>query len=101
MAEILFWSRVSRDLFSGLAPWLTNLPGGLGHTRLGHFCRCFGVICGDLCDCVQSTLPELKARGYDEKLTLGAIAGSDTLGLLFPPSVSGFVIAARCFRLVF
>lgn len=30
MGEILFRSRMSRDLFSGLAPWMRSLPGGWG-----------------------------------------------------------------------
>ncbi|MBZ0217650.1 MAG: TRAP transporter large permease subunit, partial [Fimbriimonadaceae bacterium] len=32
-------------------------------------------------------IPELIRRGYDEKLVLGTIAGSGTLGLLIPPSI--------------
>ncbi|RYH20937.1 MAG: TRAP transporter large permease subunit [Alcaligenaceae bacterium] len=34
-----------------------------------------------------AALPELRKRGYDEKLVLGTIAGSGTLGLLIPPSI--------------
>lgn len=28
MGEILFRSRMSKDLFTGLAPWMRSLPGG-------------------------------------------------------------------------
>ena len=33
------------------------------------------------------TLPELKARGYPEDITIGTLAGAGTLGLLIPPSI--------------
>lgn len=33
------------------------------------------------------TIPELAKRGYDDKMTLGTLAGSATLGLLIPPSI--------------
>ncbi|MFP5406984.1 MAG: TRAP transporter large permease, partial [Gammaproteobacteria bacterium] len=31
--------------------------------------------------------PELRKRGYDERMIIGSIAGSGTLGLLIPPSI--------------
>jgi len=33
------------------------------------------------------TIPELTARGYDERMILGSLAGSATLGLIIPPSI--------------
>ncbi|MBA4264878.1 MAG: C4-dicarboxylate ABC transporter permease, partial [Comamonadaceae bacterium] len=33
------------------------------------------------------TLPELKKRGYPEKMAVGTLAGASTLGLLIPPSI--------------
>jgi len=33
------------------------------------------------------TLPELKAQGYSERMAIGTLAGSGTLGLLIPPSI--------------
>ena len=38
-------------------------------------------------------LPELKRRGYDEKLCLGSLAGASTLGILIPPSIIMVVYA--------
>lgn len=90
MGEILFRSRVSRDLFSGLAPWLRGLPGGLGHVGIfasGIFAAVSGSSAATCATVAKVALPELKRRGYDEKLVLGAIAGSGTLGLMIPPSV--------------
>ena len=33
------------------------------------------------------TIPELRKRGYDDKMAIGTLAGSGTLGLLIPPSI--------------
>ena len=40
------------------------------------------------------SLPELQKRGYDEKMAIGTLAGSGTLGLLIPPSIIMIVYAA-------
>ncbi len=90
MGEILFRSRLSGDLFAGLSPWLRRLPGRLLHVNvLG--CGLFAAVSGSsaaTCATVgKISIPELARRGYDERLTLGSIAGSGTLGLLIPPSI--------------
>jgi len=90
MGEILFRSRMSRDLFSGLAPWMRSMPGGLGHVGIlasGIFAAVSGSSAATCATVAKVAVPELKARGYDESLVLGTIAGSGTLGLLIPPSI--------------
>ncbi|MGB6103323.1 MAG: TRAP transporter large permease subunit [Pusillimonas sp.] len=90
MGEILFRSRMSKDLFTGLAPWMRSLPGGLGHVGIlasGIFAAVSGSSAATCATVAKVAVPELKARGYDEKLILGTIAGSGTLGLLIPPSI--------------
>lgn len=90
MGEILFRSRMSKDLFSGLAPWMRSLPGGLAHVGIlasGIFAAVSGSSAATCATVAKVTVPELKARGYDEKLILGTISGSGTLGLLIPPSI--------------
>lgn len=90
MGEILYRSRMSKDLFSGLAPWMRSLPGGLAHVGVlasGIFAAVSGSSAATCATVSKVTVPELKARGYDEKLVLGTIAGSGTLGLLIPPSI--------------
>lgn len=90
MGEILFRSRMSRDLFSGLAPWMRSLPGGLGHVGIlasGIFSAVSGSSAATCATVAKVAVPELKKRGYDERLILGTIAGSGTLGLLLPPSI--------------
>jgi tripartite ATP-independent transporter DctM subunit len=90
MGEILFRTRLSEDMFRGLAPWLERVPGRLLHTNIIG-CTIFAAVSGSsaaTCATIgKMTLPELKARGYHEDLTVGTLAGAGTLGLLIPPSI--------------
>jgi tripartite ATP-independent transporter DctM subunit len=90
MGEILFRTRLSEDMFKGLAPWLERVPGRLLHTNIIG-CTIFAAVSGSsaaTCATIgKMTLPELKARGYPEDMTIGTLAGAGTLGLLIPPSI--------------
>lgn len=90
MGEILLRSRLSEDMFSGLAPWLGRLPGRLLHVNIIG-CAIFAAVSGSSAATAATigrmSVPELKRRGYPEKLILGTLAGSATLGLLIPPSI--------------
>src|SRR5512147_2415303 len=90
MGEILFRTRLSEDMFRGLAPWLERLPGRLLHTNIIG-CTIFAAVSGSsaaTCATIgKMTLPELKSRGYPEGITVGSLAGAGTLGLLIPPSI--------------
>ncbi|WP_394199057.1 TRAP transporter large permease [Litoreibacter albidus] len=90
MGEILYRTRLAEDLFSGLAPWLGRLPGGLAHVNVvgcGIFAAVSGSSAATTATIGKISLPELSKRGYDDRLTIGSLAGSGTLGLLIPPSV--------------
>src|SRR5947208_6342141 len=90
MGEILFRTRLSEDMFKGLAPWLERVPGRLLHTNIIG-CTIFAAVSGSsaaTCATIgKMTLPELKRRGYPEDMTIGTLAGAGTLGLLIPPSI--------------
>jgi len=90
MGEILFRTRLSEDLFKGLAPWLNRLPGRLLHTNVIG-CTIFAAVSGSsaaTCATIgKMTLPELSKRGYPDDITIGSLAGAGTLGLLIPPSI--------------
>ena len=96
MGDILFRTRLSEQMFSGLAPWLNRVPGRLMHTTILG-CGIFGSVSGSsaaTCATVAKVaLPELMRRGYDEKLALGALATAGTLGILIPPSITMVVYA--------
>ncbi|MET0312599.1 MAG: TRAP transporter large permease subunit, partial [Burkholderiaceae bacterium] len=96
MGEILFRTRLSEQMFTGLAPWLNRIPGRLMHTTILG-CGIFGSVSGSsaaTCATISKVaLPELQRRGYDEKLALGALATAGTLGILIPPSITMVVYA--------
>ncbi len=90
MGEILFRTRLSEDMFRGLAPWMERLPGRLLHTNIIG-CTIFAAVSGSsaaTCATIgKMTLPELQKRGYPDDITIGTLAGAGTLGLLIPPSI--------------
>jgi len=90
IGEILFRTRLSSDMFRGLAPWLQHLPGRLLHTNVVG-CAIFAAVSGSsaaTCATIgKMTLPELKRRGYPDDISIGSLAGAGTLGLLIPPSI--------------
>jgi len=90
MGEILFRTKLSEDMFKGLAPWLQGLPGRLLHTNVVG-CAIFAAVSGSsaaTCATIgKMTLPELRRRGYPDPMVIGTLAGSGTLGLLIPPSI--------------
>ena len=90
MGEILFRTKLSKNLFEGLSPWMQKLPGGLIHVNVVG-CALFAAISGSSAATVATvgkmSIPELRKRKYPEKILLGSLAGSGTLGLLIPPSI--------------
>ncbi len=90
MGEILFRTKLSENLFKGLSPWMQKLPGGLIHVNVVG-CALFAAISGSSAATVATvgkmSIPELRKRDYPEKILLGSLAGSGTLGLLIPPSI--------------
>jgi tripartite ATP-independent transporter DctM subunit len=96
MGEILFRTRLSEEMFRGLAPWLQWLPGRLVHVNVvgcGIFAAVSGSSAATCATIGKIALPELEKRGYDRDISLGSLAGSGTLGLLIPPSIPMVVYA--------
>jgi C4-dicarboxylate transporter DctM subunit len=97
MGEILFRSRLSADMFAGLAPFTRRLPGRLLHVNV-FGCALFACVSGSSAATTATvgrmSLPELKGRGYDDKLAFGTLAGSGTFGFLIPPSIIMIVYGA-------
>ena len=90
MGEILFRTRLSQDMFRGLAPWMQALPGRLLHVNVAG-CTLFAAVSGSsaaTCATIgKMSLPELARRGYPDNIAIGSLAGAGTLGLLIPPSI--------------
>ena len=73
MGEILYRTKLSENLFKGLAPWMSRLPGGLIHVNVVG-CALFAAISGSSAATVATvgkmSIPELRKRKYPEKLLL-------------------------------
>jgi len=96
MGEILYRTRLSDEMFEGLSPWLGWLPGRLMHVNIlgcGIFAAVSGSSSATCATIAKVALPELKRRGYDERMCLGSLCGAGTLGLLIPPSIIMIVYA--------
>jgi tripartite ATP-independent transporter DctM subunit len=90
MGEVLFRSRLSEEMFSGIAPWVGKVPGKLLHTNIlgcGIFAAISGSSAATAATIGKMSIPELTRRGYNKNQILGTLAGSATLGLLIPPSI--------------
>jgi len=91
MGEILYRTRLSEDMFRGLAPWMARLPGGLVHTNIVG-CTIFAAVSGSsaatLTTVGKMSIPELRKRGYPETMIIGTLTGAATLGLMIPPSLT-------------
>ncbi|GGE32954.1 hypothetical protein GCM10011360_21070 [Primorskyibacter flagellatus] len=97
MGEILVRSRLSSDMFEGLAPFTRRLPGRLLHVNvLG--CALFAAVSGSSAATTATigrmSVPELTARGYNARMAIGTLAGSGTFGFLIPPSIILIVYGA-------
>ena len=90
MAEILFRTNLSEQLFKGMAPWVNRVPGKLLHVVVLS-CGIFGSVSGSsaaTCATIAKiSLPELGRRGYHKGITIGALCAGGTLGILIPPSI--------------
>lgn len=91
MGEILYRTKLSEQMFDGLAPWLSKVPGRLMHTTILG-CGIFGSVSGSsaaTCATIAKVaLPELERRGYDRNIALGSLAAAGGLGILIPPSIT-------------
>lgn len=90
MGEILFRSNLSADMFQGIAPWVSRLPGRLLHVNIlgcGVMAAVAGSSAVTCATIARMSVPELSKRNYPVNMTLGTLAGSGTLGLLIPPSI--------------
>ncbi len=89
MAHIFFSIDASRDLFDAAAKFLGHRKGGLAYASIAG-CGGFGAINGSSLATTATVglvaYPEMKRRGYDDRLATGTIAAGGTLGQMIPPS---------------
>ena len=89
MAHIFFSVDASRDLFDAAAKLVGHRRGGLAYASIAG-CAGFGTINGSSLATTATVglvaYPEMRRRGYDDRLSTGTIAVGGTLGQMIPPS---------------
>lgn len=89
MANILERSGVADDLYSMMHRWFGPVPGGLAIGTV-VICTIFAAMSGVSAAATVTmgliALPAMMKRGYDKRLSVGAIAAGGGLGQLIPPS---------------
>lgn len=91
MGEIISGTNLSAKLFSGLAPWVGRLPGGLLHANVGGsvlFSALSGSSVATTATIGKVTTGELIQRGYNPNLVYGSITVAGTIGIMIPPSIT-------------
>lgn len=90
MGEIILVSGLSKRFYEGIADWLRPVPGGLAHSNI-LACAVFSAVSGSSAATAVTVgtvaLPEMRARGYDDRFVLGSLAAGGCLGILIPPSI--------------
>ena len=97
MAITMERGRIGHLIFDVAAKWLQRLPGGLGISTIGAsalFAALSGTSVATAATVGLVAYPEMIARGYPKKMTLGAISVGGGLGMLIPPSVPLIIYGA-------
>src|SRR5882762_7092681 len=89
MGNLVTRAGMSQELFRAAYTCIGHLRGGLA---MATVCACagFGAICGSsiatAATMAKVAYPAMSNLGYSDRLSVGAIAGGGTLGILIPPS---------------
>jgi tripartite ATP-independent transporter DctM subunit len=81
---------LSASLYQALHALIGHWRGGLASATIGA-CALFGAVCGSslatAATMARVSIPEMRALGYDDRLSGGTVAAGGTLGILIPPSI--------------
>ena len=90
MGELILRSGLSKQFYAGVSGMLAPVPAALAHSNIIG-CSIFAALCGSSVATALTigtvALPEMRARGYADRLTLGTLTGGGCLGILIPPSI--------------
>jgi len=94
MGEIMLRSGIADRMYGAMVQWMSWAPGGLMHANIGT-CAAFAATSGSSVATAATigvvAMPQIKRRGYNERLFLGSLAAGGTLGILIPPSINMIV----------
>ncbi|WP_432557863.1 TRAP transporter large permease [Granulicoccus sp. GXG6511] len=89
MGELLFQTKIAQQALGEIARVLGRLPGRLAMVAVGGGAM-FGLLSGStLANTAlfgRTLLPQMRARGYDERLSTGSILAAGGLAMILPPS---------------
>jgi len=89
-SNILRNGKIGSRIYEFANVLVRHLPGGLAIASI-IFCCLFAAMTGSSVAVAATVtliaLPEMQARGYSRRFTVGLLAGGGTLGILFPPSL--------------
>ena len=95
--ELILGSGLSDRFYRGIAVWLNRVPGRLLQSNI-LACGVFAAVSGSSVATAAAigtvAIPELRKRGYEDRMVLGSLAGGGTLGILIPPSIPMIIYAA-------
>ena len=96
MGQFATQGGLSRALFRAASAWVGHVRGGLAMASVLS-AGAFGAVCGSSvatsATITQVAYPEMKAHGYQGRLSTATLAAGGTLGILIPPSVPLVVYA--------
>ena len=88
LGEVILRSGVSTHFYRGVAAMMGRTPGGLLHANI-IACALFSAISGSSVATAAAVgtvaIPEMRQRGYAQRLVFGSLAAGGTLGILIPP----------------
>lgn len=89
MGYFAYVAGLSREAYSVANKWLGRLPAGIAMTTI-FASALFGACCGSSVACSATmgkvAIPEMRARGYNERVSAGVVAAGGLLGIMIPPS---------------
>jgi tripartite ATP-independent transporter DctM subunit len=90
MGELSYQAGISTEMFKASNKWFGRLPGGL-LVATNFSCALFGACSGSTIASAsvftKIAFPELIEKGYDKRLSAGAIASAGALACMIPPSI--------------
>ena len=89
MAQVVYHSGFSKDLYDFAYKWIGRLNGGLALATVVA-CAIFAAVSASSVASAATmglvALPEMRKYKYDPALSCGTVAAGGTLGILIPPS---------------
>lgn len=96
MGEVFFHTGLGKRMFNAIDQLLGKLPGRLSYvTVLGGtgFSTLSGSSMGSTALLGSLMVPEMSARGYTKKMSIGPILGTGGLAIIIPPSALAVLLA--------